>query len=387
VLVFWALWFPTCLLVTTYLIQLGQRVREARMYLSLVGVCAVAAILTLMVWKRLPIRISDTTIGVRSGRRFLTATIVVVVAALGTATVGRNALWSSSLELWGNSARDGGQGTWRAHMNYALALENAGRAEEALVEFKNAVERGPYAWAYLNLGLAQVRRGLAEEGETNLRRAVSLWPDSPETNYYLGVGLMRLGKVDEAEQSFKHSLELRSNYLLAYRSLGQLYEQQGQVEQAIASYQKLVELDPGQAAAVDRIDKLRENGGDVQALAVFREAFAAQRDGRRDETIRLYEDLLKIDPRHRQGNFNLAFAYLDGTTPEDWKRAADLFGRVLEIDPNYTEAAHRLATAYGRLGERDEAVRWDKHYLQGETHPALADLSRRRLAALGESEE
>ena len=218
VLVFWTLWFPTCLLVTTYLIQLLQRVREARMYLSLVGVCAVVAILLVMVWRSLPISISDSTLGRRSGHRFIVVAVLVVILSLGTATVTRNALWSSELELWGNAARTGGMGTWRAHMNYALALENAGRADEALDEFEKAVEIGRYAWAYFNLGLAQLRRGMAEDGEANLRRAVELWPESPETHYHLAVGLVQLGKDGEAEQELKQAIALRDNYIDAYRS-------------------------------------------------------------------------------------------------------------------------------------------------------------------------
>ena len=65
-------------------------------------------------------------------------------------------MWSSTLTLWEDAALHGG--TWRAHMNYALALESAGRPVEALAEFEQAVELGPYAFAYLNLGLAQPQR-------------------------------------------------------------------------------------------------------------------------------------------------------------------------------------------------------------------------------------
>ena len=61
-------------------------------------------------------------------------------------------------------------------MNYALALEGMGRSVEALAEFERAVELGPYAFAYLNLGLAQVKRGHMAEGISHLRTAVTLWP-------------------------------------------------------------------------------------------------------------------------------------------------------------------------------------------------------------------
>ena len=378
--VFWTLWFPTCLLVTTYLIPLGQRVREARMYLSLVGVCAVTAIVVVMIWRSPWIGISGSARGKRSARRVILVTVLVVIVSLGTATVTRNAIWSSSLELWRDASREDGMGTWRAHMNYALALETAGRADAALEEFEKAAEMGPYSWAYVNLGLAQVRRGITE-GEAILRRTVEIWPELPENHYYLAVGLAQLAKVGEAEQAFKQSIALRDNYLLAYQSLGGLYEQQGQIDLAVASCEKLLEFDPGQTAVVERIQKIRTTGRqDPEVLLVIlKRAFAAQEAGRRDDAIRLYEEVLTVDPRHRQVTFNLAYAYLEGETVEEWSRAAELFLAVLEIDPSYTEAANRLAAAYWKLGRRNDAVRWDRLYLGGETHPALEEISQRRI--------
>ena len=118
--------------------------------------------------------------------------------------------------------------------------------------------------------------------------------------------------------------------------------------------------------------------------AAFNRAFAAQKAGQRSEAIRLYEELLAADPRDREGTFNLAYAYLEGDTAEDWSRAAELFLAVLEIDPSYTEAAHHLATTYWSLNRRDEAIRWAQRYLEGETHPDLEKISRRRLADVAE---
>jgi tetratricopeptide (TPR) repeat protein len=386
ILVFWTLWFPTCLLVTTYLVELGQRVREARMYLSLVGVCVVAAMLCVLAWKSLPIRLSDSTLGQRSGRRLTAVSALIVLLTLGTATFFRNELWSNELELWGNAAREGSMGTWRAHMNYGLALENAGRADEALDEFEMAVEMGHRSWAYLNLGLAQLRRGTTEDGEANLRRAVSLWPDSPETHFFLAVGLTRLGRDEEAEEEFNRAIALRENYTNAYQRLGELHERQGRMDLALASYEKWVQIEPGQTAAVEATQRLRAQSRQAEILDVFTRAYAAQMEGRRSEAFRLYQELLTLDPLHRRGTFNLAYAYLEGTTAEDWSRAAELFLAVLEIDPSYTEAAYRLASAYWKLGRRDDAIRWDHLYLEGRTHPDLEKVSRRRLAEAGESE-
>ena len=179
-LVFWVLWFPVCLLVTTYVVILGQVVNEHRVYLSLVGFCAVFGFLLLTLGRAFPLGISDLSIGSRSGRILVTTVSLVLLVVFASGTRVRNQVWASDLALWEDAALHGG--TWRAHMNYGLALEDEGRGEEALFQFKEAVELGSYAWAHLNLGHAYVRRRDYKQGLEHLRRAVSLWPSLPEAH-------------------------------------------------------------------------------------------------------------------------------------------------------------------------------------------------------------
>ncbi len=143
-------------------------------------------------------------------------------------------------------------------MNYALALESAGRPVEALAEFERAVELGPYAFAYLNLGLAQVKRGHMDDGIAHLRHAVSLWPRSPETRLYLGYGLGRAGKIGEAEAEFREALRLRPNFMKAYRFLADFYERQGRWNDAVTTLQHLLAIDPSQSSVQARIQRLQQ---------------------------------------------------------------------------------------------------------------------------------
>lgn len=126
--------------------------------------------------------------------------------------------------------------------------------------------------------------------------------------------------------------------------------------------------------------------GKTASNALFDQAFAAQRAGRRDECIGLYERLLALAPRHRQGTFNLAYAYRYGDSAEDWNRSVALFQRVLEIDPGYSEAIHHLAAVYWKLERREEAIRYDRLYLEEGEHEDLKAASRRRLAGAGGGE-
>lgn len=378
-LVFWSLWFPVCFLVESYVVRLGQEVREARVYLPLVGVCAVAGFLAFKALEALPIHASDTVIGRKSGRVVARVAMVGVLFMLGMATVARNEVWSSSLTLWGDAVRN--EGTWRAHMNYALALEDEGRADEALTEFKRAVELGPYAWSHLNLGLAYLRRGNQKDSLDHLQYAVRLWPDSADTHYYLGRGLETMGREREAEQEFKQALALRENYILACERLARLYERQGRNDLALGYYERLLEIDRSAVWAQERIAQLREAGATPAGRSdeLFLRGFSLQRQGQVDAAIAAYEELLALSPNHRQGLFNLAYAYLYLDTEEAWQRSADLFSRVLEVDPGYTEALFHLATVYWKLNRTDEARQADRRFLEVGVHEDLKQRSKERL--------
>jgi tetratricopeptide (TPR) repeat protein len=267
-------------------------------------------------------------------------------------------------------------------MNYALALEGVGRPVEALAEFERAVELGPYAFAYLNLGHAHVRRGNMDEGVSHLRKAVSLWPGSPETRLYLGYGLGRAGKIGEAEAEFREALRLRPNFMKAYRYLADFYERQGRWKDAVTTLQRLLAVDPSQSSVQARIQRLStENPSpdSVQITRLFQGAFSLQKQGKRELAIQRYEKLLAHVPNHRQGTFNLAFAYMNSDDGDDWSRSEVLFKRVLEIDPEYTEAIHRLATVYWKLGQRDQAMAYDRTYLTQGRHLDLKKRSEERL--------
>lgn len=250
-LVFWSVWFLTGLLLTGYVVFLGQVVNEHRVYLSLAGFCAVVGFLLFRFTLAVSTGPGEGPTAKRPGTIVTVALIGAVLINLGMATRARNDVWSSSLTLWEESALNGGK--WRAHMNYALALEAEGRAEEALRQFETAVEKGPYAFAHLNLGHALVKRGDLKKGLPHLRTALRLWPSSPEVHYYLGYGLEKNGDTGEAEKEYRWAIKLRPRYLWAYRRLAGLQERQGNLSGANETWQKLQGLEPNDPGVSRRI--------------------------------------------------------------------------------------------------------------------------------------
>lgn len=411
VLVFWALWFPICLLVTTYLTILGQIVSDHRVYLSIAGVSALAGLF--LAWLRtvFPYRISDLSLGPKSGKALVTVLLLAIWGSLALITIGRNQVWASDLALWEDAALN--RGTWRAHMNYGLALDSVGRSDEAFQQFKKAVELFPGAYSHINLGLAYLKRGSLEQGLDHFRKAVELWPDLPEAHLYLAYGLEKNGKIQDAEKEYLQAIRLRPNYLKGYRWLAQFYERLRKPQKAHAAYQKLFELDRSQSWVQERMNRLTAQTGrervsqfdrGLQKIAageyseavkiltdayprypkdrdlLFNLAFSHQKLGNRTEAIRYYEELLQVTPMHVKGNFNLAYAYLHGTSTGDFSRSSLLFKKVLKLDPGYSEALFHLATAYWKLGNETEARRYDQLYLKQGVHEDLKRRSQSRLS-------
>jgi tetratricopeptide (TPR) repeat protein len=359
-LVFWALWFPVCLLVTTYLTVLGQLVNEHRVYLSLAGACAVAGILLEWLRSKLPFRISDLSLGTRAGGALLTLLLALTAGVFALTTHARNQVWGSELTLWGAAARD--HGTYRAHMNYALALDRADRADEALAEFQLAVERGPYAYPHMNLGMAYVRRGESLLGMEHLQTAVRLWPESPETHYFYALGLEQVGELEDAELQLHEALALRPVYSGAQRALVSVQLARGSFEPTLDNYEILIALAPERAPP-----------------HLFELAFGLQRDARLAEATPVYQQLLTLAPTHRQGTFNLAHAYMQSRDDDDLRRSIALFRKVLEIDSTYTEALFHLASLHWKLGDAVEAAALDREYLERGNHRDLRRQSQQRL--------
>jgi len=410
-LVFWTLWFPICLLVTTYLLILGQLVSEHRVYLSMAGISALVGMFLAWLQGRFPMRIYDLSIGPKSGKALVTVLLLAIWGSLSIITIHRNQVWASEFTLWEDAALN--DGTWRAHMNYGLALEDQGRSDDAFEQFKKAVELFPGAYSHINLGLAYIRRDDFQEGLFHLRQAVELWPDLPEAHLYLAYGLEKNGRIQDAEKEYLWAIRLRANYLKGYRLLGEFYERQGKPRDARQAYQKLVELDPSQAWAQERLNRLTPQrpedldshfergfqqlsaGNYSEAVASFTEAyqeyakdpdllfnlaFSHQKLGNRTEAIKYYEELLQVTPAHVKGNFNLAYAYRDGTSAHDWSRSALLFKNVLKHDPGYSVAMFHLATVYWKLGNETEARRYDELYLKHGVHEDLKRRSQSRLS-------
>lgn len=86
--------------------------------------------------------------------------------------------------------------------------------------------------------------GRAEEAEVKLRGAVEQEPGSAYIRNKLGVALARQARLGEAQEQFVEALQLDAHFAPAHSNLGNLYKEEGRLDDAIAAYLQALHYDP-----------------------------------------------------------------------------------------------------------------------------------------------
>ena len=121
------------------------------------------------------------------------------------------------------------------HLDRAERLERAGRLDEAMSEFKAAVELDPdIADAQEALGYHYRRKGLLAKALDAFRRAAAL-ADDYESLYALGHVLTDMTRYDEAVQVFQRCLALRPGDCATYYELAYAHYGAGRYAQCLDS--------------------------------------------------------------------------------------------------------------------------------------------------------
>lgn len=134
------------------------------------------------------------------------------------------------------------QGTvWQIEKGHTLA--DAGRLDDALVEYKSATQSNPEdlgSWVALAKFTLSHNYKIEEEGVVAARQAVLLAPDNPVYLDLLGTAYLTLGDLDSAERFFLQALELDPDEAAILIHLGQVSLYRGEKETAFAYLRQAV---------------------------------------------------------------------------------------------------------------------------------------------------
>ena len=281
----------------------------------------------------------------------------------------RQKVFADDLSLWSDTvavspfsaqARDG----------HANALERAGKVDEAIAEFRHALEIAPrFDRASNNLAVALLRQGKLDEAIAQWELALQFNPALAEAHSNLGSALLKKGRVDEAVAEDRRAVEINPYAATAHYNLGLALIQKGDVDGAIAQYQAALATNSDDAQIHNNLGValLRQRRAD-DALREFQQATAldpadaeaSQNEGmlllqmgRADEAIAPLETAAKLNPASPDLAYDLGVLFLQKGRTDD---AIEQFRRCLQLDPKRAEAHNNLAIALYQKGDLNGAI-------------------------------
>jgi tetratricopeptide (TPR) repeat protein len=131
-----------------------------------------------------------------------------------------------------------------AHVNLGVALEQKGKLNEALAEYRAAEQLAPELYhIHNNLGNLLDNLGHPNQALTEYREAVLLNPSLPSLHNGTGMVLAELGRFDEAMSQFKEAARLDPTYPWAHFEIGKMRLQQGRDAEAIDEFREALRID------------------------------------------------------------------------------------------------------------------------------------------------
>jgi tetratricopeptide (TPR) repeat protein len=282
-------WYVGTLVPVIGLVQIGaQAMADRYTYLPSVG------LLMMLCWS-VPERTTTAL------------TVAAAIATSGALTRIQLGHWKDSETLFRHAlsvTRD----NWQAHFNLGVALNEGGRNDDAIMEYKRALQIRPLyvearnnlgaalwragekevaithwreairikpdaAEAHRNLGLALRQQGRMEDAVDHYRQALRTQPEDAETHNGLGSALMRLDRVPEAIEQFEHAVQIKPAYAEAHNNLGAALVKAGQTARAVEQFEHALRIRPDYALAHYNLGAALEQAGNVpQAIMQYSEA-------------------------------------------------------------------------------------------------------------------
>ena len=145
-----------------------------------------------------------------------------------------------------------------SHNNLGQRYMDEGRIEEAIEEFKKALELQPeYTSALNNLGAAYGRLKQYDKAEAALRKTLELNPEDLYAINNLAVMNTELRRFDEALRWAQRAVEVEPQYANGHITLGSILAQTGQFDKAQAAFERALELEPDNDRAARNLERVK----------------------------------------------------------------------------------------------------------------------------------
>lgn len=218
------------------------------------------------------------------------------------------------------------------HAQTGIALYNAGKVDEALIEFELATRQRPDDIDYLyEYGRILIEADFYDEAVLVGETAMQVAPNDAR-GYAIKARALMWSDPGTAIPAAVSGLEIDPNFAPLHAALAVAYTNIGRYAEGLQRGIKAVELDP--------MDAFAHRAYSIPLIYT----------GRNSVAIEQLEEAVAINPNLTAPYFELAAQYRTPAVnfPE---MAVGVYRRVLEIDPDNAKAYLRMCETYGASGE------------------------------------
>ncbi|HYR88733.1 MAG TPA: tetratricopeptide repeat protein [Terriglobia bacterium] len=233
------------------------------------------------------------------------------------------------------------------HFSKARILDEQGQANQAIEEYKKALELDPNnSLIFSEMAESYLRNNRVREAVDTAERAVRANPDNIEAHKLLSqIYVQLIGRanaqqppspdvINNAIREFEEIVRIDPNERQSFLMLGRLYQIKGDRSKATEIYRKFLGAEPGSEEGVTALAKLQMDAGNNKEAATLLEEFIK---GRPDSDVALE---------------TLGQAYSD---LQEYDKAAEAYRRASELDPDDLELKKSHAQALFLADKFDEA--------------------------------
>lgn len=327
------LWFLGTLIPVIGFVQVGyQSLADRYTYIPLIG------LFIIITWGA-----TDILKSWNHGKIYLALSASLILMGLAAITWKQIGYWKNSVTLFEHTLCITSE-NYIIHNNLGLALDQAGRTDEAIDHYLQAIRIMPnYVNPYYNMGIILAKKGLRDAAISYYLHAIRIKPNLIEAHRNLGDLLYDQGRVDDAIHTYLQVVKINPNLEEAHKKLGDMLASQARWDEAITQYLEAVKINPKNAAVYNNI-------GNV-----------LYKQGRIKEAIDYYLLAIKLDPKLEEVYNNLGNAlYKQGRIKEAIKE----YRQALALKPDFAEAYNSLGVALIQTADIDNAIVCFKKALQ-----------------------
>lgn len=248
-----------------------------------------------------------------SKQKSLLFLLLGITALYAFKTINRNADWKNNLSLYSADIEKGSESA-RANYNFGTTLSEQADASS------NAAQKQQYL----------------QQAVTNLKQAVTIYPDYLDAWNNLGIVYKKMGNYQAAIQVYEQNIQRDPNYSKNYFNLGTAYYQLEEYRKAIIALEQYTQRVP--------------NSADSYMLM----AQAAGRINSFGEAVSLLNAYLQYRPNDANAFNMLGMAY---GSLKQFLQAEKSFQKALQFEPNRTDVLLNMAVNYNRQSRTAEELR------------------------------